>query len=176
MSDADSMNSYTMQLIALQSELRVFIHHLAPYYAGTEDVLQEVNMLLLEKRSKFTPGTHFKAWAFRFARNVMMNHLRKLKRERQFVFSLELVETLAEEHENEPDDRQQRMGALSQCLKNLDDDHRELLLSRYRKYGAIAEAADASALTASGLRARIHRLRIALRRCIEQKLNPASPA
>ncbi len=166
--DGEHYEAYTFCLIELQSDLRSFIHSLVPYYQQREDILQDVNRLLLEKRHQFTEGTNFKAWAFRFTRNVTMNHIQRLKRQNRFVFDSELLEKIAVENENDPEENKDQLKALQGCLQKIDSSNRELLMACYKRHGEIEGTAQRNGLDANTLRSKLFRLRIALRRCIEQ--------
>ena len=157
-------------LIEIQPELRSFIGHLMPIVDARADILQEVNLLLWEKRATFQPGTSFRNWAYTFARNVVMNHQKKAKREKRVVFSNEMVEQLAADFEESDPRLAERMPALRRCLSKIPKEERQLLLARYAKHGAIEQRAQESGRSAAALRGVIFRLRTALRSCIEREL------
>lgn len=69
------------------------------------DILQEVNIVLWEKRKSFKPGSNFGAWACTVARYKVLEHRRAEARRNGFlVFNDELSRALgADIQEREPD-------------------------------------------------------------------------
>jgi RNA polymerase sigma-70 factor (ECF subfamily) len=167
---AEASGDFVCQLIELQPELRAFVAHLLPFVVVRKDILQEVNLLVWEKRGQFEPGTHFRAWVFRFARNVTMNHQKRARRAKLLVFSPETMEMLADDFIEADPVIDERMPALRRCLEKIDPKERRLLLSRYGRHGAVEEAARQAGRSAASLRGMLFRLRIALRRCVEREM------
>ncbi|MBK1882257.1 sigma-70 family RNA polymerase sigma factor [Luteolibacter pohnpeiensis] len=161
---------FVFQLIDLQPQLRAFIGHLTPVIDIRADVLQEVNLLLWQKRSSFEAGTSFRNWAYTFARYVVMNYQKKAKRDKRLVFSDELMEALAEDFERADPHFEERLTALRRCLLKVPKNERRLLLDRYSEHGAVEQEARAIGRSAAALRGILFRLRIALRKCVENEL------
>ncbi|RYD63896.1 MAG: hypothetical protein EOP83_11040, partial [Verrucomicrobiaceae bacterium] len=84
-------------LIEIQPLLRSFIGHLMPMSDSRDDVLQEVNMVIWQKKSSFTisgdPGKDFRNWAYTIARFVVMSHQKQAKRQNQLMFGEDLIDT-----------------------------------------------------------------------------------
>ncbi|RYD32547.1 MAG: sigma-70 family RNA polymerase sigma factor [Verrucomicrobiaceae bacterium] len=159
-------------LINHQGQLLAFISHLMPDRSSREDVLQEVNLLLWEKRDEFELGTNFRAWAYTFARFVAMRQRSKAIRDRRSAFDPEMIEMLADEFEEEDPLLTEGLPALRNCLERVSGENRELLLKRYDRHGALEQFARESGKSAAALRGSLFRLRIALRRCVEREMNP----
>ncbi len=170
-------SEFVSLLIRHQDPLRAFIGHLVPTRDAREDVLQEVNMLLWEKRGEFERGTNFRAWAYTFARYVAMRLRAKIIRDGRVAFRSELVEILADEYEHEDPDLADGLAALRNCLERVSGKNRDLLLKRYSGHGEIERLAGETGQSAASLRGRLFRLRTALRRCVEREMNhnPALP-
>ncbi len=175
--NSPNQGEFVSLLIKHQDQLLAFISHLVPDRSAREDVLQEVNMLLWEKRDEFELGTNFRAWAYTFARFVAMRLRTKIMRSGRVVFCNELIETLADEFEEEDPLLADGLPALRRCLERVPDDERLLLLKRYSKHGAIERFADTSERSAAAIRGMLFRLRAALRRCVEREMqsNPGMP-
>lgn len=157
-------------LIRHQDQLRAFIAHLVPSRDAREDVLQEVNMLLWEKRAEFEPGTNFRAWAYTFARYVAMRLRSRFIRDGRVAFRSELIETLADEFEDEDPLLKDGIAPLRKCLKRISSEDRDLLLKRYTRHGAVERFAETTGRSGASLRGRLFRLRVALRRCVEREM------
>lgn len=171
----EASGEFVCQLIEVQSELRSFIAHLMPFVDARNDILQEVNLRVWQKREQFRPGSNFRAWVFTFARNVTMTYQKRARRENQLLFSPETVAQLASEFIEDDPSIDERLPALRQCLEKVPAEERQLLIGRYQKHGAIKEAARESGRSAAALRGTLHRLRIALRRCVEVELKQELP-
>jgi RNA polymerase sigma-70 factor (ECF subfamily) len=171
--DADG-GDFVNLLIGLQPQLRSFIGHLTPMVDSRADLLQEVNMVVWKKRESFRmtadPGKDFRNWAYTIARFVVMNHQKQAKRDNRLVFGDELMEKLADDFEESDPRIAERMPALKRCLQKVPVSERHLLLERYSQHGAVEEEARSVGKSAAALRGMLFRLRIALRRCVEQEL------
>ena len=134
-----------------------------PGVPGASDVAQETNLILWKKRQTFEIGTNFKAWAFTIARNEVRSHLRRQKKRTGVALDPQLLEELSEESAGSAEEMNRWMDALEGCLLQLKPEHRKLVQSRY---------GDSSAEVLTGaIRAKLHRIRIALRNCIATTLS-----
>jgi RNA polymerase sigma factor (sigma-70 family) len=88
-------NRVVQEIARHQSRLRGFARCLLVRPADVDDILQEINAVLWEKADEFQPGTDFWAWASQIARFKVLNHIRKLGRDR-LVFDETILEQLAE--------------------------------------------------------------------------------
>lgn len=171
----EQSGEFVCNLIELQRDLRGFIAHLTPFVDARGDILQEVNLLVWEKRDQFKPGTNFRAWVFTFARNVTMNHQKRARREKELVFAPETLDLLADDFQREDPRIDERMPALRRCLDKVPPLERQLLLRRYSQHGAVEKTSQECGRTAAALRGVIFRLRIALRRCVEREMRTGCP-
>jgi RNA polymerase sigma-70 factor (ECF subfamily) len=107
----------------------------------------------------------FEAWMFRIARNVCMDHLRRLRWRRMFVpFTRDHEDIAAEE-----DDRSDRVRAFEAALTQLPPDQREiigLLRDRDWSYEELAEITHSSV---SAVGTRLFRARARLRKLMTQR-------
>ena len=168
--DARSTSEFVHELTSVQPELRAFVRYLMMGTEGAADVLQEVNVLLWEKRGEFEPGTNFRAWAFTSARYVSLGHRRKEQRQGMTLFEPEMVDRLADEWEAEADDHEHKLNALQKCVSRLPAEDQSLLQARYSKHGDVERMARVKGRSGSGLRARLFRLRAALKQCVMEQL------
>lgn len=154
-----------------QAALHAYIISLMPGVDGVDDVLQETNLVLWEKRKTFRKGTNFRAWACQIARYKVMSHRRKLAHCGQLAFDEDLAEMLAGECGAEPEELEARMEALRKCLGRLRDQERELIEHRYFTDATLEEYAGKRGQSAEGLRVTLFRIRAALKKCITGELN-----
>src|SRR6478736_6819109 len=128
---AEASESFVIELTDHQTAMLAFIRALMPGSSGARDLLQEVNIILWQKREQFEAGSNFKAWAFQVIRFHLMNHRRRLASKGWLVFDDELVERISPALEADPEELEVRHQALHHCLQKLRAKDRELLQHRY---------------------------------------------
>ncbi len=165
---------YVRLLISHQTNIRAYIISRMPGVTGVSDVLQETNLVLWKKREQFEIGSNFSAWAFAIARNKTLSHLRKLRRDQRPVLDEGLVEELSNEFAAESGELDAWFDALDGCVGKLTREQRSLLEFRYRSGRELQEYPSKSSVGA--LRGRLHRIRAALRDCINSTLRVGSYA
>ncbi|MGB0644523.1 MAG: sigma-70 family RNA polymerase sigma factor [Akkermansiaceae bacterium] len=168
--DATQQAEFVGQIARHQATLHAYIISLMPGIDGVDDVLQETNIILWEKRTSFEPGTNFRAWACSIARFKVMSHRRKLSNLGFQLFDEELTEQLAMECEAEPEELDGRLCALNTCLKRLTDSERSLVEHRYFSDSTLEEYALKVNRPAESLRVSLFRIRAALKKCIAEKI------
>lgn len=164
-----ALQSYVTLMTGHQPNLRAFIVSLMPGSQDVDDVLQNTNAVLWQKRTRFKDGTNFTAWAFKIARYEVLNHRNRIKRDGLIVFTDRLIEVLTEmgpfEQTNE-----EVLAALDGCLANLNEDQRDLVRARYTPGRSLEQHAEAVKKSPGSLRIALLRIRAILRDCIETKL------
>lgn len=168
--DATQQAEFVSQIARHQAALHAYIISLMPGQSGVDDVLQETNLVLWEKRETFEPGTNFRAWACSIARYKVMNHRKKWARLAFELFDDELAEQLADECEAEPEELAARLRALETCLDRLHDDERRLIEHRYYSESNLDDFAAKSGRSVESLRVTLFRIRAALKNCISGQL------
>lgn len=170
---ADAAEVFDDLLATHVGAVRLYVRSLMPGYEGADDVAQEALLKLWEKREEYVLGTHFKAWAFQVARYLVMNQRRKAAR-REFVpLDEELMDQIDQFWlRQEAMASQQEHDALAQCLGTLRPEDRELLHARYATEASLETYAQEAGARVGTLKARLFRLREALRRCMELRLQP----
>ena len=153
-----------------QTAVLAYIRSLMPGYPGSRDILQRVNLTLWNKKNDFTLGTNFKAWAFSVARFQVLSQRRRLRREGWLVFDEDLATRFAAEEEPENPELDRTHGALQRCLGKLNERDTELVRKRYTENITLEEYAATLDRSAGTLKARLFKIRAALRRCITREL------
>ena len=152
-----------------QTRLRGLVRCLLVRSSDVEDVLQEVNSVLWEKADEFQPGSDFWAWASQIARFKVLNHVRKLGRER-LVFDDAVLEQLAEIAASKLGQLDQRRAALDHCLQQLPPPQRQLIDLRYTAGHTNELIGESIGRPAGSVRQALYRIRAALQACIERQL------
>ncbi len=168
--NATQQAEFVSQIARYQSALHAYIISLMPGMDGVDDVLQETNLVLWEKRRTFEPGSNFRAWACAIARFRVMGHRRKLARQGLQLFDDDLAEQLATECEAEPEELSERVHALEHCLGHLQEKERALIEFRYFSDSQLEEYAAQCGRPVESLRVSLFRIRAALKKCITGEL------
>ncbi|MDX1563768.1 MAG: sigma-70 family RNA polymerase sigma factor [Phycisphaeraceae bacterium] len=167
MQPSDQTEAYLQKVMSHQQGLYAFIFSLVHHVATADDVLQEVNLVLWRKREEYTPGTNFKAWAYRIAYNQVRAHRKKHAMDR-LCFDEDLIGQLAEEAADRAPNLDPRRAALADCLEKLSDEDRKLIRTRYAGDQTMAELSTEVGRSAGALYQALHRIRQALLGCIDQ--------
>ncbi|MGC4013388.1 MAG: sigma-70 family RNA polymerase sigma factor [Luteolibacter sp.] len=164
------------QLLAeAQPRLRGYVASLLGGWSDVEDLVQETNLVLIQKQGMFEAGTSFISWAFRVAYFKATNWRRDRQREGRVVFSDHSFQMLAAHAEERFTDRGATGDALAECLKHLAPEERELVEVKYVQRQSLVDYARTLGCSAQSLHKRISRIRLALRDCIRRKsLSPFS--
>ncbi|QQL45856.1 sigma-70 family RNA polymerase sigma factor [Sulfuriroseicoccus oceanibius] len=168
---SEHLSEFVRLLTRHQAGIRAFIVSQMPGLPGVADVLQDVNVILWEKKDSFELGTNFSAWAFKIARFQVLNHRRKLQRQGHVTLSDEMLDQLAQGMEETLDSTEMRLEALEFCLNKLQLHHRELVEERYLSASSLVEYARRINRPVGSLRTTLKRLRVSLRKCVDSQVS-----
>jgi RNA polymerase sigma factor (sigma-70 family) len=90
---------------------------------ASEDLVQEVFFRILKFRHTYRPGTPFRPWMYRIARNARVDHFRKQRPETPWTPEMEPAVHLADSAQ-----QKQESSLLHRALMQLPAEKRELLL------------------------------------------------
>ncbi|QQL45864.1 sigma-70 family RNA polymerase sigma factor [Sulfuriroseicoccus oceanibius] len=165
---------FVQLLTSHQTPLRAFVISLVPGSPDVEDILQDTNVVLWEKRESFELGTNFRAWAFVIARNVTMAVLRKNKRNAAPMLDEQVIHAVSESwHQREQVNDPLKRHALDLCLAALRPADREIVQARYQTGTSLTKHAVAKGRSAESLRTALYRIRAKLRKCVDQRVKMA---
>jgi RNA polymerase sigma-70 factor (ECF subfamily) len=136
-----------------------------------EEALQETFITCFHKIETFQQRGSFLAWM----RSIARNHLVSLWRKRQHSASLHedlpnqaVAEAVLAELDDQDEERaRKRSDRLSRCLEQLPQRSRRMIESRYLEQRPLRELAQHFQTPVATLSVTLHRIRQALRRCIE---------
>ncbi len=149
--------------------LFAYLFSLLPHRPDAEDVFQRTSLILWQKFDQWEPGTDFLAWACGVAFYEARNFIRVASRDR-LRFSEALLDTLAKERAATLRRRDDRVAALQECLKKLDQAERELLQKAYVDEESIRELARRDGQAAQTLYNRLNLVRKRLLQCTDLRL------
>ncbi|MBF0198816.1 MAG: sigma-70 family RNA polymerase sigma factor [Planctomycetes bacterium] len=164
---------FVANLTQSQSRLLGYLVSLLGNIHDAQDVLQATNMALWKVKDEFRPGADFGPWSRKFAHFQTLAFIRDRKRDRH-IFNEELLELIATE-EVDLGGVEERLNALRNCLLKLPADKLEMIKSRYKDGGCIKDVAQMVGKKEATVRVSLLRIRQALLKCIESKLNFCQP-
>lgn len=149
--------------------LFAYLFSLLPHRPDAEDVFQRTSLILWQKFDQWEPTSDFLAWACGVAFYEVRNFIRVASRDR-LRFGETLLETLSKERTAALKQRDERVAALQECLKKLDQDERELLQRAYIDDESIRELAARDGRAAQTLYNRLNLLRKRLLECTDLRV------
>ncbi len=150
------------------SQLRLYryIVVLVANQVEAEDILQNTNLVMLQKCDHFQPGTNFLAWSTGIAHFEVLKY-RASKKRLSPGLSESTVELLAAEALDQTSLLDQRNAALPGCMERLPPADLALVMDHYFRGLSWEAIAAAVGRTSSSVRHSICRIRRELKRCID---------
>ena len=155
-----------------EPHIRAFLRSLLPTWQDVDEVIQEVSIIIWKKFDKFDRSTDFMRWVCVIARLETLKYRRKHARSR-LVFSDELYTLMADEGNEEFEQRQEEFKALKSCLANLPEKQRNFVNKVYEDGVKTVDLASQLDTTVSSLYMKMTRIRKALFKCIKTKMERA---
>ena len=171
--NGDSAGEIAAEIRGFQAGLKEYVAGLLGGADGVDDLVQETNLFLWERREEFVSGSNFRAWAMRVAWFKVMAERRDRSREGRVVFSEPMLEMLAEraaERLSSLGESDRRLDALRRCLDRTRPQERRILEWKYSRRASLTELAEANGCAPNAMHKVISRLRLALRHCVEKQL------
>lgn len=149
-----------------QPGMRAFLRTLLPCAGDADDVVQEANLVLWQKRQEYDRSRPFGPWARRIAYLQALAFLKTRSRRRESSFSEGMVEVLAVAAEGRASALDVRLEALRECLGKLSAMDRQVVVDRYQAGTSVAAMAEASRRSPNAMSMHLHRLRKKLAECV----------
>jgi RNA polymerase sigma-70 factor (ECF subfamily) len=156
-------------LVRFDRPLLRYIMTFIPRRDDAEEVLQRTATVIWEKFEEFDREREFLPWALRVAYFEVLNFRKQVARDR-LVFCEETIAALAETRQSLASRLEAQRQALRLCLNELSPDDQALLKRRYGDAETIAALADERGKTAKALYRRLDRLREAITRCAQRRM------
>lgn len=138
---------------------------------ATEDILQEVSVVLWSKFSEFREGTNFGAWARSVAyREILAARRSEARAHRHFDESCAQALLAAYERREQAVETPDHREALRQCLGFIGGDLRKVIHCRYALHMSSRDIARKFDRTAQAVDALIYRGKKMLSACIQGRL------
>ena len=169
MSDSDFIQRMTIEWTRTQPSVGRFVCSFLRDRAEADDVLQEVALVIVEKFDDWDPERPFVAWALGIARRVVLTHLRARYRSSKVELS-DAVDLVAASYEKLEPQAELMKDSLADCLGQVRGQSRQVLALRYTDGLELNQIAEQLGMTASNVGVLLHRVRAALRKCVDQRL------
>lgn len=173
--DPERTEAFLRLLTEHERKLGIYVTGLVSCPQDAQDILQEGKIVMWRQFHQFELGTNFAAWARKILFYQILAHRRKSKRDKAELLSEKMLESLSEETETAIREQrwQKREAVLKQCVTKLTDDHREILLMRYRDEASIERISHRTERTEGAVYRLLSRLRKNLYHCVEKELKNA---
>jgi RNA polymerase sigma-70 factor (ECF subfamily) len=150
--------------------LIAYIRSLAGDADLTEDVFQEVSVVVLQKVEAFDAGGDLQAWCRGIARNIVLREREKSRRLRSFEGErlVELIDVAFTENAGR-ELLDARRGLLRNCMGRLAAPSRELLDLRYQAGLSLRQVAQKMGRSEAAVQVGLSRLRKWLTDCVERR-------
>lgn len=158
------------QIEEVRPALKGYVLSLLPDRDACDDVVQETCLFLWYRRGEFEPGSNFRAWAFKAAWFKVLSHRRDMQRRKLVSFSEDVLERISRASEQFSENVDHRLAALNQCVASLPAESQQLLQLRYLDRLSLTAHAKNLGVKPNQIQKSLSRIRIALRRCIENRL------
>ena len=149
--------------------LRGMIRNGVRGHTEVDEVMQRVSLIAWKKFGQLNDPSDFPRWAAAIARFEIMKFRRERARDR-LQFNDRVTQMLMTESIEETEIRDHRIHLLEECLDELPEDRRELLMQRYKSELSMKELATRIGRSAEALYQMMSRLRMTLLLCIERKM------
>lgn len=138
--------------------------------AGTEDLVQQVFVTAYLKLDRFDVERDFGAWLRTIARNLVRNELRRQARETKWLGRYRDYLSQRIDESTEAEAREQALHQhLQNCRAELSEPAQQALRLRYDQSRPFEEIAERLGRTVAATRQLLSRVRLALRRCLEER-------
>lgn len=145
----------------------------APTAAEAEELTQEVYLKLWENLERYRPGSNFMAWAWRVAKNLLIDAHRRGRREREAAWlDSEVLERLpGGDNPARRAEHRQRLRLVAQGLAQIDEELARLILLRDFAGLSYQEIAQALDLPLGTVKSRLNRGRLELAAAVRRRLH-----
>ncbi|MBM3996692.1 MAG: sigma-70 family RNA polymerase sigma factor [Planctomycetes bacterium] len=162
-------SDFLLKLTSHQSMLYAAIAALLGGVDGAHDILQETNVVLLEKAGEYDSSRPFAAWALTFARFQVLAWRKRQSRDR-LVLNDHLFAVLADRLTKEAVAPSKRLDAIEKCLAKLAPDSRKLIDLRYVDGKSVQAIAVQSGRSENVISVTLFRIRKTLLDCVASTL------
>ncbi|MDF1851624.1 MAG: sigma-70 family RNA polymerase sigma factor [Verrucomicrobiales bacterium] len=174
--DSTQRELFIEQVREHHAGLRGFVRSLGVDPLWVDDVAQEAFIVAYNRLDEFDRERDFGPWLRGIARNLVINERRKSAR-RKRILSDNLTDVLVssssvsdEEDRELGDTALAKVTALRECIRTLPEKSLGLLKSRYENDLSAQDIAEEFEMKPPAVRKALERVRVALKKCMEEKI------
>ncbi|WOO40881.1 sigma-70 family RNA polymerase sigma factor [Rubellicoccus peritrichatus] len=161
---------YSELLVTNRHRIYGFIYSLLHNHQASEDLMQEVCVVLWRKFDQFQEGTDFAVWAMSVARFCALNWRRKQAR-LPLPLENEDIIRLADESMAVGCQLSERHEHLQHCLEKLPVKLRKIVKLRYHKEVRVADIAGDQGISVRSVYLFLERAHALLHECVQRQMN-----
>jgi RNA polymerase sigma-70 factor (ECF subfamily) len=167
--DEQEVAVFSELIAAHRSRVFGYIYAMLHNMSDAEDIYQQTTLLLWQKFDEFEPNSDFCNWALKIAYYNIKNFQRTARR-RHALFSDEVMTRVAQFYESQTGRQaEERLDALSHCVRRLPERHQRILRQRYTDGVSIRELAELEGKTEAAMTMLLSRLRKTIFRCVQAR-------
>ena len=162
-----SDREFVSLITANQRRIYAYILTLQPNTSDADDIMQETTAFMWERKCDFTPGTDFVAWGVRIAYFKVLDHRKKLNKNRQIICDEQKLESISEAAFEQSKKVEDTIFKLEECIKKLSKTDRLLISMKYTLEFSIKEISLRINKSIRSIYFKIARIQGFLLQCIE---------
>jgi RNA polymerase sigma-70 factor (ECF subfamily) len=147
--------------------LTLYVVSLCPNVTESDDILQEVKLILWQKFDHFEKGTSFIAWARKIAFFKILSY-RKQKSKNKILNDDSLLLEISDDQENRQQLWHKRGQALDSCVQKMTEEQQHVLQMRYKEQLDVESMAERLGRTQQAIYRQLSRLREQLLNCVKK--------
>jgi RNA polymerase sigma-70 factor (ECF subfamily) len=172
---SNPIENVARQWSLVQPSVAMFIRSVVPDIHDSQDVLQEVAAAVFSHDFARSQPDSFNAWVIGIARYKALDfYRRKGDRRAPVLIDANILDQLASSTELISGQIEVQREALQRCMEAMPGKSRRLLELRYQLNLPLEEIAAQSRVGLSAIKMSLHRIRLALRNCIDRQLRSAA--
>lgn len=168
-SSTTRIREITVLWMKAQPLVEAFVCSAIRDFQAAEDVVQEVAEAAVEHFDDWNRDSSFSTWTVGIAKNKVRMHLRSNAGDRH-IFDEETINRVAWAHEQLESRVDPMKEALQHCLKQLQGRSRRIIEMRYLNAMSPKAIAEKLGLSRNNVFVMLHRVRLALGRCIKTRM------
>ncbi|MFA5262917.1 MAG: sigma-70 family RNA polymerase sigma factor [Opitutaceae bacterium] len=169
--DQKRIEDFSVLVRTYQAGLRAYVRALGVDEVWVDDIAQEAFLVAYRRYDDFDPTADFGKWLRGIARLLVANELRKKARHTRLLNASLTDMLLAHEEANATgvSDTSAIISTMQNCVSQLPPHSQDLLHRRYSLGENATQLAERLRMSAEAVRQTLVRVRVIVKRCIEQK-------
>lgn len=169
-SDKKTTEEMTILWTQTQPTITAFVSSVIPDFQDADDILQQVAVAIVKNYDKYDKTRSFVAWAIGIAKNEIQMHYRNTSR-KKVIFSTKTIQAISDVYEKESVKFDDTRKALDICIKKLKGQSKYILKMRYLSEMSVPRISQKLGMNQGAIYTTLHRIRLALRDCINRQLS-----